>query len=583
LHELSAYAKPAGGRFHWYAPDGQLRKGDANVFRLFVERAFTLLCPGGRLGQVLPDSCYVSSPATGVRQRLLTEGVLERCYVFENRKGIFPIDSRIKVVLLVAQRGSGPTDRFKAAFLVGKDAAGGDRAVGLDMLPAVLAELDREAPELSVAQIRKLAPATWSFPELQTALDAEVAAQCATVVPPLNLDDRGWGLTYCRELDADKDAWRFKDAEYLESIGARRDGLRWIDPDGVEWWPLVEGYLFYHLEFPAEGKEPRYWVNGPEVEAIEARKWNDGTAAMRHYRVAWRDVGRAVDERSAIACVLPPRTAAKDTTLTVWGGLLNHRQALALGALMSSLVFDYIVRFGGKTHLKYAAVNPIPAPSFESLTDVLAPAAEAVCWNTEFDELWCAIHPGRPRPTLDPWEIAERRATIDAVVANAYQLSLPQYAAVLCSFPNLDRSQPMLPGEPKSFVTRDLALLTYCQSGGMEPPDVVKLMREIGVDLSEPKPEYRRLDDRVAAYCDLGAVPYRPTPRGAKTPTDPALVAEVEELLGTDPMTVEEIAEALEQEEKTIRAVLKGLQNQRIAFREGAGRRARYYVVVEEG
>ncbi len=79
---------------------------------------------GGRLAQVLPDSVYVSSPATGVRQRLLTEGVLERCYVFENRKALFPIHRSVKVVLLTARRGDGPTERFKAAFFTGKDPGG---------------------------------------------------------------------------------------------------------------------------------------------------------------------------------------------------------------------------------------------------------------------------------------------------------------------------------------------------------------------------------------------------------------------------------------------------------------------------
>src|SRR5262249_55855755 len=137
LYELSAYAKPESGRFTWYAPDGQLRKGDANVFRLFVERAYRLLRPGGRLAQVLPAALYVSSPATGLRQRLLSEGCLERCFVFENRRLIFPIDSRIKVVLIAAERGCGPTDRFKAAFFVGKDPAGRERAIGLDALPDV--------------------------------------------------------------------------------------------------------------------------------------------------------------------------------------------------------------------------------------------------------------------------------------------------------------------------------------------------------------------------------------------------------------------------------------------------------------
>jgi Eco57I restriction-modification methylase len=583
LHELSAYAKPASRRFLWYAPDGQLRKGDANVFRLFVERAYTLLRRRGRLGQVLPDSVYVSSPATGVRQRLLTEGVFERCYVFENRKEIFPIHRSVKVVLLVAQRGDGPTERFKAAFFVGKDAAGRDRTVGLDTIPDVLAQLDQEAPELSVAQIRELAPATWSFPELQTALDAEVATQCATVAPPLNLDERGWGLRYCRGLHSNEDDWRFTEAPVLESRGAVREGLRWRTPDGVEWWPLVEGATFYALEFPAATHEPTKWVSGPDVRAIKKFRNPDGHSVFECYRVAWRDIASATNERSAIAAVVPPRTAEKDTAPSVWGGLLDAEQTLALAAVMSSFCFDYLVRFGGKTHLKHSVVDSVPTPSFAGLAFVVEPTAEVVCWSDEFEDLWLTVCPGRPRPDLSPWEIGERRALIDAIVAGAYQLSVPQYAAALCTFPNLDRSQPMLPGEPKSFVTRDLALVTFCAQEGVEPPDVAKLMCEIGVDLPDPKPAYRRLDDRVAAYRDLGAVPYRPTPRGGKTPTDPALIAEAEELLGTDPMTVEEIAEALEQEEKTIRAVLKGLQNQGIAFREGAGKRARYYVVVEEG
>jgi biotin operon repressor len=582
LLELGHYAKPEAGRFTWAAPDGQLRKGDANVFRLFVERAYKLLRPGGRLAQVLPDSVYVSSPATGVRQHLLTDGRLERCYVFENRRQIFPIDSRIKVVLLTAQRGEGPTKRFRAAFYVGRDAAGRDRAVGLDTLPAVLADLEQASPELSVEQVRALAPETWSFPELQTALDAEIAAHCAAAVPALNLDKSGWGLTYCRELDADKDAWRFKDAEWLAEHGAVREGLRWRGPDGTEWWPLVEGYLFYHLEFLAEGKEPQYWVNGREVRSIEARQNADGTSVMEHYRVAWRDVASATNERSAIAAVLLPRTAAKHTSPATWGGSIDAEKVLALAGLVSSLCFDYLVRFSGRTHLTHAALSSIPAPPAQSLSGATGVLAEVICRTDEYDELWKTLYPKRPRPKLDWWEIGERRGTIDAEVALAYGLSLEQFAAVLSTFPNLDTVQPMLPGEPKSFVTRDLALLSYCRITGTEPSDVSKLLRDIGVDLPEPQKEYRMLDARVAAARALGAVPYRPTPRGGRAPTDPALVEAVQGLLGIDALSAAEVAEQLEEEEKTVAQVLKQLEKDGVVFSEGRGKGRRYYV-VEEG
>ena len=135
LHELGAYVKPKAGRYLWFPEDGNLRKGDANVFRQFVERAYALLRRGGRMAQVLPDSVYVSSPTTELRRRLLDEGRLEFCFVFENRKQLFPIHSELKIVLLAAEADGGPTVDFAAAFMTGKDPAGRDRAVGLPELP----------------------------------------------------------------------------------------------------------------------------------------------------------------------------------------------------------------------------------------------------------------------------------------------------------------------------------------------------------------------------------------------------------------------------------------------------------------
>jgi Eco57I restriction-modification methylase len=578
LYELSFYAKPEGGRFTWFAPDGQLRKGDANVFRLFAERAYKLLRSGGHIAQVLPDSMYVSSPATGLRKYLLTDGLVERCYVFENRRGIFPIDSRVKVVLLTSRRGEGPTERFRAKFYVGKDPAGRDRAVGLDTLPDVLAELDREAPELSVEQIRQLAPETWSFPELQTALDAEIASSAAARHSSVR---DSWDLKYCLEFMADKDAWRFVEREALEARGARPDGMRWIDPEGFEWWPLVEGYLLYELEFPFEGREPRYWVNSREVSEIESRRNPDGSLVMDHYRLAWRDVARAVDERSSIAAVIPPATAAKHKAPTVWGGSLSPKEAIVLAALMSSFVFDYIVRFRGATSLTYGILNTVPAPAPSELDSLMPEAAEVVCSVNEMAPLWKVLRYEGPAPQLSRWEVASKRAELDARVARAYGLTLPQFAAVLCAFPNIDRSQPMLPGEPKAFVTRDLALLAFSNLAEIEPPDVGKLMREIGVDLLDPLPDFRRVDTRIQGYRELGAVPYRPTPKGAKPPTDPALISDVLETLSSDPATVSDIADGLEQEEKTIAGVLKKLQREDLVFREGNGKSARYYVVEE--
>jgi hypothetical protein len=584
LHELSNYAKPDSNRFEWYAEDGQLRKGDANVFRLFVERGYRLLRRGGRLSQVLPDSLYVSSPATGVRLHLLEDGLLDRCWVFENRKGIFPIDSRIKIVLLVAEHGGGPTESFRAAFLTGKDAAGRERAVGLDELPSVLSDLDDQSPVLTIDQISALAPTTLAFPELQTALDAEIVAHCAKAVPPLNIDERGWGLTYCTELHADRDAHRFKSADYLEAIGAVRDGIRWQGPGNDEWWPLVEGRHFYHLEFPAESAEFGQWVRSSDLKGMSSRINQDGTYVGEHIRVARRNVGSPTNERSVVSALLPERTVAKHSAITVWGGSLSQSTSLALVALLSSITFDFLFRMSGKTNITNNSLDSVPSPSEEDLLEAV-PIARRVIQNVGMSaEFLPLFGDGSDGPVLgtSAWQVGVLRAELDALVAKAYGLGVEHFAAVLSTFPNLDTAQPMLPGEPKCFLTRDLALHSYCQNDNLPFPDMAKLMREIGSGLPDPKPQFRDLDSRIEAYRELGAVPYRPTPRGARTPTDPSVIEDLIGAISDEPCTVAEIAEAMGEDESVVTAILKQLKRDGEVYSEGRGKGSRYYRLEDD-
>src|SRR5690606_8319040 len=151
----------------------------------------------------------------------------------------------------------------------------------------------------------------------------------------------------------------------------------------------------------------------------------------------------------------------------------------------------------------------------------------------------------------DPWRRGELRAELDAIVADLYGLSVAEYARVLAGFPLLDRDQPPLPGDafvtdassdepsgtegedwertsfgvyerkPRSFVTRDLALLTYIRHKGAAPPqDLHRFYAdEVGIDPDGPLSrfrigEVRDLIDRVALAKQRGAVAYVPSGRG---------------------------------------------------------------------
>lgn len=144
------------------------------------------------------------------------------------------------------------------------------------------------------------------------------------------------------------------------------------------------------------------------------------------------------------------------------------------------------------------------------------------------------------------------RVLNDAIMTTFCELTVHQYAYILSSFPLLDRDQPPLSHDYRnratnkgiewrkiSFITRDLALLTYfdylagrldvkpdpdmveriCPDGVPDPPeDIVEFFAEAGVDIDGKTDyavastgPYRNLRERVAKARELGAVAYIPT------------------------------------------------------------------------
>ena len=107
-------------------------------------------------------------------------------------------------------------------------------------------------------------------------------------------------------------------------------------------------------------------------------------------------------------------------------------------------------------------------------------------------------------------------------------------------------------------------------------------MREIGSGPPDPRPEYRELAARLDAYKELGAVPYRPTPKGARVPTDPSHIADVRAMLSGDAQSSEGIAEALGEDEEPVAKILKELKESGDVYVERRGEGARDYVISDD-
>jgi uncharacterized protein (DUF433 family) len=216
---------------------------------------------------------------------------------------------------------------------------------------------------------------------------------------------------------------------------------------------------------------------------------------------------------------------------------------LAWIACANSFAGEFLIRQKISTHLNVFFVEtwPLARPrrgsaEFDRLAEV---AARLVSITPE-------VH--LSEPALDLRERAVLRAEIDVIVARLYQLAPAEFAYMLTTFALLDRDQPSLPGdgfirwnkqgrpkeEPRSYVTRDMALLAYFRHLNQAPPvDLAAWYREeVGVNMiDDPTCPYRTgpiraLEARVAEHQRRGAIAYVPSkakkwdPNGPYQPPD---------------------------------------------------------------
>ncbi|TXT22625.1 MAG: putative transcriptional regulator [Gallionellaceae bacterium] len=92
-------------RFQSAVVNGKKTGSDINLYKLFVERCFGLLRPGGHCGIVIPSGIYTDLGAKGLRDLLFDHSHIEGLFCFENRKTIFEgVDSRFKFVVLTFEK-----------------------------------------------------------------------------------------------------------------------------------------------------------------------------------------------------------------------------------------------------------------------------------------------------------------------------------------------------------------------------------------------------------------------------------------------------------------------------------------------
>src|SRR5690606_26621656 len=84
----------------------------------------------------------------------------------------------------------------------------------------------------------------------------------------------------------------------------------------------------------------------------------------RHYRLAFRDIARATDERAGIFCLLPPGVLCGNTApCEREPDRRPAAEALILEAVLNAPAFDWNLRQKAAAHVNHFILNGCPYPN----------------------------------------------------------------------------------------------------------------------------------------------------------------------------------------------------------------------------
>jgi len=397
--------------------------GSIDLFQIFAERMLDCMAKGGVIGLVVPSSIHANEGTMHLRRRFLEDTNMECCFTFENRRKLFDIHGRQKFTLIVARK-TGPTSAFRCAFY-------------LDSI-AQLNEPDR-IMRYDRAFIAATGGECETFLELRGQSDLRVATRLFIG----SLDMRSWMMSrhvsFGREAHMTDDSHRFTP----------------IDRIAGEVLTLHEGKTF-HQYTDRWKAEPRY--------AIHLDAMRDKPAWLRasgHYRLAFREISRATDDRTIISAIVPPGHifGHKGTCeKTPWER--SDATALILCAVFNSFTFDWCARQKIAASVSLFMLKSCPAPTLsKGANRFLAHGALRLsCRHAGYSRLWREQLSGAPAFSPDLASTEDRatlRAAIDAVVARGYGLDRDDYRHILAGF-----SHKIHPSAPEQCMAAFDLLMT---------------------------------------------------------------------------------------------------------------------------
>ena len=475
-----------------------LARGDINLYSLFVERAMTLVRPGGMVGLLTPIGVATDKTAGRFFSSLAAEQQIKCFYAFENRRGwLFPaIHHEEQPSILVFSKEAARYPRLDFCARVSSWEQFQDR--------------QRRFP-MDSARLARVNPNTGTTPLFRSRRDAELITEIYERLPVLVNRSSGkqvavWPVRYKTMFHMTDDSGLFltrgelEDEEGAYPVG----GNRWRSAKGG-WLPLYEGksiQLFNHryanvrinpnnvsgqgvsdplsleqLCDPSRVPQPRYWVNEVEVPDLGV-----------DWAIGFNDVCNTNNSRSVIAAIVPAVAYGNTLPIFIPKDSVGQWQIELLGANLGTIICDYVARQKIQSrHLNKYIVEQLPVAPPEQYDAVrfgdkkagdivrkilleltytaqdMAPFARDMGYVDEIGEV-------KPPFSWDEKRRLHLRAKLDAVFFHLYGVTRREDVEYIFStFPVVEREETAAWGR---YLSRDLCL-AYMNALAAGDPDAI--------------------------------------------------------------------------------------------------------------
>lgn len=318
-----------------------------DLYQAFAWRNWQLLRADGRSALVLPRGALSGSALAEWRREVLSHGSFaDVCFIENAGRWAFDMEPRYTIGLTVTGKGGEQIVRWAGPFANQKDFLAG-------------------AGELADVPGEEFASwsSTAAFPLIPDPVSAQVFRR----------------MKQNARFDAARAGWEFRPIQGDMNASADRNVMEFDTEAPRGRIPVVAG-ASYNLWNPDAGTPFAY--GNPKLlrphlanklaravrnsrSAYNGLKFAPKTLPMDSARIAFRDIARATDTRTAIPCLLPPGTAAVHQSPILVRRQGDEKAEAFLLGVMSSIPFDWGARRWVELHLTFELLNALPVPVYE--------------------------------------------------------------------------------------------------------------------------------------------------------------------------------------------------------------------------